>query len=140
MSRCFPIAIVAALGLAFAAVGNTQEDRAREDTAQKDNPMERLSKPDDPETRNCLSISHIRRIETVDDQTLVFHMRGKDRYVNHLPYRCPGLKRNSFIHETSLNSYCDLDIISVVDLRIGMRMGSCPLGKFQKVTGAPDLD
>lgn len=104
-------------------------------TAQEGDAMDRVSTPESAETRHCLPMSHIRRIETVDDRTLIFHMHGKDKYVNHLPYRCPGLKRNSFIHETSLNSYCDLDIISVVDLRVGMRMGSCPLGKFEKVTG-----
>lgn len=130
MPRCLYLAMVASLCFSGAGVAHAQQEDA----------MERVSQPEEAETRNCLPISHIRRIETVDNQTLVFHMRGKDKYVNHLPYRCSGLKRNSFIHETSLNSYCDLDIISVVDLRIGMRMGSCPLGKFEKVPGAEQLD
>lgn len=55
-------------------------------------------------------------------------MHGDEKYINHLPYRCSGLKRNSFLHETSPNSYCDLDIISVIDASLGMRLGSCPLG------------
>lgn len=84
--------------------------------------------------RRCLSISRIDRIEKVDDQTLVFHMHGNEKYINHLPYRCHGLKHNSFLHETSLNSYCDLDIISVVDTSLGMRLGSCPLGPFEAYT------
>jgi hypothetical protein len=87
--------------------------------------------------RHCLSISRIDRIEKVDDQTLIFHMHGNKKYINHLPYRCGGLKRNSFLHETSLNSYCDLDTISVIDTSLGMRLGSCPLGPFEPYTG-PD--
>ncbi|QIB66452.1 hypothetical protein [Kineobactrum salinum] len=89
-----------------------------------------------PRDRRCLSISRIDRIETVDNQTLIFHMHGDEKYINHLPYRCSGLKHNSFLHETSLNSYCDLDIISVVDTSLGMRLGSCPLGPFEPYTEA----
>mgnify|MGYP006427511335 CR=1 FL=1 len=102
--------------------------------------MDRVEEPKAAETRNCLPMSQIRRIETVDDQTLLFHMHGDRKYVNRLPYRCPGLEQNSFVHETSLNSYCDLDIISVVDLTIGMRMGSCPLGEFEKVEAPLELE
>lgn len=108
--------------------------------AQEESAMDRVEEPEAAETRNCLPMSQIRRIETVDDQTLLFHMHGDRKYVNHLPYRCPGLKQNSFVHETSMNSYCDLDIISVVDLTIGMRMGSCPLGEFEKVEGPLELE
>jgi hypothetical protein len=100
--------------------------------------MDRIAPAEDAETRRCLPRSQIRRIETVDDRTLIFHMRDRSQYVNHLPYRCAGLKNNSFIHETSLNAYCDLDIISVVDMRIGMRLGSCPLGPFEKIEPALD--
>lgn len=81
-------------------------------------------------TRNCLPMSHIDRIEVVDNSTMIFHMTGDKQYVNNLRYRCPGLKRNAFIHETSINQYCDLDTITVYDTTIGMRLGACPLGEF----------
>jgi len=82
--------------------------------------------------RRCLSISRIERIEVVDDQTLRFHMRGGQDYLNHLPHRCAGLKsRGTFMHATSTQNYCDLDTITQVDTTIGMRLGSCPLGKFE---------
>lgn len=84
--------------------------------------------------RHCLSISRIDRIEKVNDQTLIFHMHGDEKYINHLPYRCSGLKRNTFLHETSMNSYCDLDTISIIDTSLGMRLGSCPLGPFEPYT------
>jgi hypothetical protein len=81
--------------------------------------------------RHCIPIHQIDRIEVVDDQTLLFHLHGHRTYINILPYRCSGLKHNAFLHETSLASYCDLDVISVLNVSLGMRMGSCPLGKFQ---------
>ena len=85
--------------------------------------------------RRCLSLNQIRRIEIIDDQTLKFHMRGSGPdYLNHLPYRCSGLKsRGAFMHATSTSDYCDLDIITQIDTSIGMRLGSCPLGKFEAV-------
>lgn len=84
------------------------------------------------QTRNCVSISRIKRIEIVDNQTLIFHLNHKVKYINRLPFNCPGLKsRGTFLHETSLSSYCDLDTITVIDASLGMRMGSCPLGKFE---------
>lgn len=83
----------------------------------------------------CLSMSRIDRVEIIDDETLLFHMTGKKKYVNHLPYKCHGLKsEGTFLHETSLQSYCDLDTISVLDTSIGMRLGSCPLGEFKAYT------
>lgn len=85
--------------------------------------------------RRCLPISHIRNVEIVDDNTLYFHMRGGQHdYINHLPHRCAGLKsRGTFMHSTSTNNYCDLDMITVVDTSLGMRLGSCPLGRFETV-------
>lgn len=89
----------------------------------------------DSDERRCLSISHIRRIEILDDSTLYFHMRGGQfDYLNHLPHRCPGLKSHgTFMHSTSTSNYCDLDVITVVDTSLGMRLASCPLGRFEAV-------
>lgn len=89
-------------------------------------------------TRDCLSMSRIDEIEVVDDSTLKFHMRGDETYVNNLPYRCSGLEHNAFIHETSMQQYCDLDTITVYDTAIGMRLGSCPLGEFELYTETED--
>lgn len=85
--------------------------------------------------RRCLPISHIRRIEIIDDNTLHFHMRGDQHdYLNRLPHRCSGLKSHgTFMHSTSTSNYCDLDTITVLDTSLGMRLGSCPLGRFETV-------
>ncbi len=89
---------------------------------------------DAPE-RRCLSITRIRNIDIVDDRTLYFHMRGGEYdYVNRMPHRCIGLhSRGTFMHSTSTNNYCDLDMITVIDTSLGMRLGSCPLGRFEAV-------
>lgn len=108
--------------------------------AQQDSAIDRIPQPESSETRTCLPISQIRRIETVDDQTLLFHMRGSKKYVNHLPRTCHGLKRNSFIHRTPMNSYCNMDIITVVDMFTGMQFGSCPLGKFEEIRDASAIE
>lgn len=85
--------------------------------------------------RRCLAIHQIRRIEIIDDSTIHFHMRGGEHdYINHLPHRCSGLKsRGTFMHSTSTNNYCDLDTITVIDTNLGMRLASCPLGRFEAV-------
>lgn len=92
--------------------------------------------------RRCLGINQIRRIEIVDDSTVHFHMHGGGPdYINHLPHRCPGLKsRGTFMHSTSTNNYCDLDTITVIDTNLGMRLASCPLGRFEAVDRPADSD
>jgi len=91
--------------------------------------------------RRCIPISHIRRIEVVDDQTLLFHTRGMANYLNRLPHPCRGLKsRGTFMHSTSTNNYCDLDVITQIDTSLGMRLGSCPLGRFEAYEGEKESD
>lgn len=130
MKTCLPIFALTALALIATGTATAQQDRA----------IDRIPQPEPSETRTCLPILQIRRIETVDDQTLLFHMRGSKKYVNHLPRTCHGLKRNSFIHRTPVNSYCNMDIITVVDMFTGMQFGSCPLGKFEEVMDASILE
>jgi len=76
---------------------------------------------------SCISISRIRNIEVVDDQTILFHMAGNKTWVNRLPFPLHGLKFEGGIHyETSLTRLCDKDIITVI-----RRPGTTgPLGLF----------
>lgn len=79
--------------------------------------------------KRCLSLSRIRNTRVLDDQSILFVMRGKPDYRNVLPRRCPGLGfYKSFGYKTGINSVCDLDIITV--LESGRRGASCGLGKF----------
>ena len=94
---------------------------------------------DELRERHCLPLAQIDQIEVLDDQTLKFHMLGGPDYINHLPYRCTGLKnRRTFVHETSTSNYCDLDTITQIDTAIGMRVGTCPLGKCEAVQPTAD--
>ena len=84
---------------------------------------------DEASTRRCLPIASIRSTRVLDDQSIVFLMRGKPDYINKLPNRCPGLGfYKSFGYATGLSSVCDLDIITVIESN--RRGASCGLGAF----------
>lgn len=130
--RWLPMAALSlTLGAVTLAGPSSAAEKADQSEAAGGNPAGQVS----DRSRHCLSLSQIKRIEIIDDQTLKFHMRGGGPdYLNHLPYRCPGLKhRGAFMHATSTSNYCDLDIITQIDTSIGMRLGSCPLGNFEAV-------
>ena len=100
---------------------------------------EESSAPVKPEgAENCVSLTRIDRTKIVDDQTILFYMRGGDIYVNRLPRRCPGLKRaDSYSYATSLTQLCNTDIIRVLDRFGGSfpRPGvACGLGFFGPTT------
>ena len=86
----------------------------------------------------CVSIPAIRKTRIVDDQTIIFYMRGGDLFINRLPRRCNGLARgDGYSYETSLTRLCNTDIIRVLQ-RFGGAFPrpttSCGLGFFQPTT------
>ena len=85
------------------------------------------------ETKKCLSIARIHDTEVLDNQHIVFHMRGGESYLNHLPNRCPrlGVER-AFGYKTSTSELCHVDIITVLESGVsGVDTGaSCGLGHF----------
>lgn len=86
----------------------------------------------------CVSLAAIRRTRIVDDQTIIFYMRGGDIFINRLPRRCTGLARgDGYSYETSLTRLCNTDIIRVLQ-RFGGAIPrptlSCGLGFFQPTT------
>lgn len=135
---CTALILLFVTGAAIAAQAESADSRnAEARTSEERTSEERASEEESTQTsdRRCLGINQIRRIEIIDDSTIHFHMRGGQHdYINHLPHRCPGLKsRGTFMHSTSTNNYCDLDTISVIDTHLGMRLASCPLGRFEAV-------
>ena len=96
----------------------------------------------DAKAPTCLHLSQIDHTEVVDDQTILFHMRGKQIWQNKLPYKCPSLGfEKAFSHKTSTNDYCTVDIITVLYTGGGLREGaSCGLGNFTAYTPPPKLD
>jgi hypothetical protein len=85
-----------------------------------------------PEVKNCIDLGWLDRSQIVDDQTILFHMKGGLVYENKLPYRCFGLKfEDGFAFATSLHQLCNTDIIKVLH-----RGTSCGLGMFTPVDKA----
>lgn len=83
--------------------------------------------------QECVIISRIDQTEAIDDQNIIFHMRGNEVYRNTLPRKCPGLEReNRIAYETRSARLCDIDTISVLeDFGVGLRPGfTCRLGQF----------
>ena len=114
------------LALLLASPATAEEKKLNEE-------LEFVSGP--PE--QCVSLSRIDRTEVLDDQNILFHMRGDKVYLNHLSFRCPGLAfHDSFMYRTSLNQLCNVDIITVLtNIGFGFSPGpSCGLGMFYPVS------
>lgn len=91
---------------------------------------------DDAEAERCVLINRIDQTHVIDDQRILFYMRGKDVYLNLLPRRCSGLGfERSFSYRTSQSRLCDLDSITVLRSSGGLSRGmTCGLGKFHPLT------
>ncbi|MFT3929148.1 MAG: hypothetical protein QM709_02520 [Spongiibacteraceae bacterium] len=84
----------------------------------------------------CIQIKDIRRTEVVDNQNILFYVRNKKIYNNHLPHRCGGLAvGNAFQYETSQSELCNTDVIRVLNSTTGELLpgASCGLGVFEPV-------
>lgn len=89
--------------------------------------------------QDCVIVSSIDETEAVDDQNILFRMRGNKVYRNHLPRKCPGLKReNRFMYETRGGRLCSIDTITVLEqFGVSLQRGfTCRLGEF--VPMSPD--
>jgi len=92
---------------------------------------------DEQNAEDCVSIRRIDRTEILDDRTIVFHMLGKDIYLNKLPRRCPGLRSaGTYSYKNQTGRLCDVDLITVLNQFGGgfSRGASCGLGDFFPIT------
>lgn len=83
--------------------------------------------------QDCVVVSSIDETEAVDDQNIIFRMRGNKVYRNHLPRKCPGLEReNRFMYETRGGRLCSIDTITVLEqFGVSLQRGfTCRLGEF----------
>ncbi len=81
----------------------------------------------------CINLRRLDRSEVISNQSIVFHMRGDEIYVNRLRFRCPGLsRRDTIMFETRSSRLCNLDQVTVLNEFGGrfMRGASCGLGTF----------
>ncbi len=90
-------------------------------------------------TERCVSLSQIQETSVLDDQTIIFKMRGGKSYKNTLPYKCPQLGfEKAFSYKTSISQLCNVDIITVLTTTHGLDSGaSCGLGLFEPYTPPP---
>jgi hypothetical protein len=89
--------------------------------------------------RDCVVTQTIDKTDAVDDQNILFYMRGNKVYRNHLPRKCPGLERENRIgYETHSSRLCAIDTITVLeDFGVGFRPGfTCRLGEFVPLSPA----
>jgi uncharacterized protein DUF6491 len=102
-------------------------------------------KPFDRTPENCVTVQRIDHTDAIDDQTIIFRMRGDKVYRNTLPNKCPGLQReNRIAWQTSTSRLCNIDTITVLeDYGVGFRPGfTCRLGQFVPLSEAEveDMD
>jgi hypothetical protein len=89
--------------------------------------------PFDRTPKNCIRVTSIDKTEAVDDQNILFHMRGDDVYRNHLPQKCPRLEQeNRIAYQVYSGKLCNHDTITVLeDSAFGLQGGfTCGLGEF----------
>ena len=120
------------LGLGFAALGGCA-------TAQNGNApaasQTASTAKSGAETVDCIDLIRIDRSEVVDDQTILFHMKGGKIWRNRLPYKCPQLGfEKAFSHKTSINRLCSIDTITVLNTTARMPGATCGLGEFEAYT------
>jgi hypothetical protein len=96
--------------------------------------------PFDRTPRDCLITQSIARTDILDDQTIIFYMRGKNvAYRNYLPRKCPGLKRwERFSYQVTAGRLCNIDLITVLENSVvgnGFDHGfTCRLGDFHPLS------
>jgi hypothetical protein len=97
--------------------------------------------PFDRTPRDCILASSIDQTDAVDDQNILFHMRDRSVYRNHLPRKCPGLERENRISYKlqGTRRLCSTDTITVLEqsgFGVGGGLGAfrdgftCRLGEF----------
>lgn len=85
----------------------------------------------------CIATTRLDRTEVIDDETVLFFMRGGDIYRNRLTRSCPGLEREQrFTYRVYGNQLCRIDTITVLESRaFGLTDGfTCALGDFQPIS------
>jgi hypothetical protein len=83
----------------------------------------------------CIPLSTIRATHVRSDSVIDFVAAGGKVYRNELPHPCPGLGfEGRFLHRTSMNSYCSVDTITVLQSPPMTHGATCGLGEFQPVT------
>ena len=83
---------------------------------------------------DCISVSRIDKTDVIDDQTVLFFMRGnKQIYRNYLPRKCPGLEvEDRFGYQVRSSRLCKVDLLTVLP-RVGIPT-TCRFGEFVPIS------
>ncbi len=88
------------------------------------------------EPKKCLSLHAINTMKVIDENNILFYVRGQKLYQNTLPRKCSGLRPGSVIsYEVYMGRLCSNDLISVMD-KFGDRFSpsnKCSIGKFEQI-------
>ena len=91
----------------------------------------------DREAERCINVSRIKETHIVDDNNVLFYMRGNEVYLNELRWACRGLKRErQFSYSVRANRLCGTDTITVLQ-GFGSSLSpsnSCGLGQFVPIS------
>jgi hypothetical protein len=88
------------------------------------------------ETVNCVDLMRIDNTHVVDNQNILFYLRGGGIYLNRLSHPVPNLEEsNAFAYRTTIGQLCNLDSVTVLERwGFGLTEGaSGTLGKFMPV-------
>ena len=89
------------------------------------------------EGKRCISSRPVRKYEVLDDQNILFYIRGATIYLNHLLKPCIGLAQEGrFVYHTIVARLCRADNIRVLkDTPRNLGTGpACKLGNFYAIT------
>ena len=97
-------------------------------------PLMADDQPFDRAPVDCVSVARVAKTDIIDDQTILFFMRGgKQIYQSHLPRKCPGLElEDRFAYRITTGRLCSIDTIKTLP-RLGPPV-TCGLGEFQPIT------
>ncbi len=118
--RCVSILAAAACLLCLSPLAAAEEDEATVEEGVR-----------------CLSSRSIAKTEVLDDQNILFYMRGTAIYLNHLQKPCRRLaKEGRFMYRTTVARLCRSDHITVLtDSGFALSSGpTCKLGTFYAIT------
>ncbi|WND01862.1 hypothetical protein QGN29_09895 [Temperatibacter marinus] len=124
--------------LAFFAYGDVlADDKKKEDPVAK--LKDKYTFTDT--TKKCINTRLIYSTRAIDDKTILFQMRGKNKfYLNEMKYKCPRLKFEDRFKYTLRGgtNLCSYDVITVIDSFMNS-FGSCGLGEFRKLEKRPKV-
>jgi hypothetical protein len=82
----------------------------------------------------CISTNRIRDTEILDDETVLFYLRGRRAYINMLDYTCNGLaSAGRFAMEVRSGRLCSVDTITVIYVSSRIPGMTCRLGEFYPI-------